>query len=74
VNEQDLTPWFPGSVEPVREGVYQRQFGSTDNLGYCFWDGTHWHFRALTPIGAMNTSLVSTFHRLPWRGLAKEPK
>jgi hypothetical protein len=47
---KDETPWFPGSVKPVRVGVYRRvgvwlhQFGSENPRadGYAFWDGKKW--------------------------------
>jgi len=37
-----VTPWFPGSVKPVREGVYERRMGSTSMLRYSHWNGAKW--------------------------------
>lgn len=44
------TPWFPGTVRPVRPGVYERrgvwvsQFGGENTAanGYAMWDGLRW--------------------------------
>lgn len=71
----NLTPWFPGDVEPVREGVYQRMYDNDPNdLRWCFWDGD-WH------VGYGLIEHAATFrkgfahhpaHRqLPWRGVLK---
>jgi hypothetical protein len=39
--DEDLTPWFPAYVKPVRPGVYVRKniFGT---VIYSKWDGEHW--------------------------------
>lgn len=42
MKEDQLTPWFPAEVKPVRIGFYQTMFGSTLSEGYSFWDGKNW--------------------------------
>lgn len=70
-----LTDWFPGSVIPVRKGVYQRQYplGKTFLLQYAYWDGEAWFMGSDTPDSALGLS--KTVHaprqRLSWRGLTK---
>ena len=60
-----LTPWFDGSVKPVRVGWYERKWphGWTE---YGHWDGFAWVY----PEG--NGKFWS--QHLPWRGLAQQPK
>jgi hypothetical protein len=70
----NVTEWFPGSVYPVRNGVYQRNFGWTGNgerPQYCkFEDGEWFAFGATVELAAEQTFTVPN-HWLEWRGLGK---
>jgi hypothetical protein len=74
-DEQDLTPWFPASVKPVREGVYQRLYD--EGPAFCRWDGRYWHIgilvqRRYAHMQATIMNIAAPNQDLPWRGLAKE--
>lgn len=66
------TPWFPGEVKPVREGVYQRMYNKNSrDIRYCFWDGA-WR------VGYWDVESADWYRRgfahdqnLPWRGIHK---
>lgn len=65
-----LTPLFPGTVKPVRKGLYQRRYEC--GFGYAMWTGKHWTFgtfRRDDPIGWVGKT---SRQELPWRGLAQE--
>ncbi len=67
------TPWYPGTVKPVRVGLYQRDYGREGNY-FCRWDGKVWycgHYH--TQIAAVDGDR-SFFQDIPWRGLTKEAK
>ena len=65
-----LTPWFPGTVKPMRVGVYERAYGEDDFL-YCHWDGKYWYAWAMTPKQAEKAYALSALQNLPWRGVLK---
>ena len=66
-----LTPWFPGTVKPVRVGVYERQY-RTGDFGYCYWSGQIWSWKATTPAGALRLQNTrSPYQNTPWRGVLK---
>jgi hypothetical protein len=67
-----LTDWFPGSVKPVRKGVYQREYtyGKAKFPFYCYWNGKQWHASANTVDGAACNFLAPN-QSLPWRGVLK---
>ncbi len=66
-----LTPWFPGTVKPVRSGVYQRKYSSGKFL-YCYWNGHHFECAARTIEDSLNGFMgTSMTQNLPWRGVAK---
>ena len=67
-----LTPWFPGTVKPVRVGVYERQYSlmRSERL-YCHWDGKYWYAWAMTPKQAEKAYTLSALQNLPWRGVLK---
>lgn len=72
----NLTDWFPGSVKPVRKGVYQREYiyGKAKVPYYCYWDGKQWYAGAHTVDGAVKEFLirfVSPGQSLRWRGVLK---
>jgi hypothetical protein len=68
----NVTPWYPGDVEPVRTGVYQRSYPS-GVARYSRWDGREWMFACDTPLDAAAVDLSTGYPELPWRGLAVKP-
>ena len=58
-----LTPWYPGTVKPVRKGWYQRKYRHF-GPSMCYWDGKK--FSALE-----YRHDYSFTQNLPWRGVAK---
>lgn len=71
-----LTDWFPGSVEPVRKGVYEREYiyGKATITSYCHWDGKYWFMGKGTVEGAeacLQSGLVAPKQSLRWRGVLK---
>ena len=71
--EPALTPWLPGSAEPVRVGVYQRR-GRMFFATFSYWDGALWRFSAETPALAASevyVARVSLVQDRPWRGMAE---
>lgn len=65
-----LTPWFPGTVKPVRPGVYQRIVWCRRT--YSFWDGQHWHAGTESPKPARYVDRLSDFQAsAQWRGIRK---
>lgn len=70
----NLTDWFPGSVKPVRKGVYQREYiyGKAKIPTFCYWDGKQWYAGAHTVDGAAcNFPLLAPNQSLRWRGVLK---
>jgi len=65
------TAWFPGTVKPVRPGVYQTRCGFGDIIGYQRWNGRYWFYWARDARTAAMSS--QPCHHLrqndPWRGL-----
>lgn len=67
------TPWYPGTVKPVREGWYERDYTGTftgaihldlwqqikPGIGYWYVD---------EPAGQINDAW---YENLPWRGIEK---
>lgn len=76
MSKDKLTPWFPGEVKPVRQGVYQQKSGFGDSIGYQFWDGRQWCGWCKTPDGAENDRGAADIRHQNdrWRGLAQDPK
>lgn len=69
-----LTPWFPGSVKPVRVGVYERDYDRGYPV-YSRWDGKHWLWTYdSSRQAAIEQGKLSPFQNIPWRGLAEEHK
>lgn len=58
-----LTPWFPPSIKPAREGYYE--CGACHNGTRHYFDGKkfYWSKTSRTELWA-----------IPWRGLARKPK
>lgn len=69
-----VTPWFPGSVNPARPGVYQVVIGLTI-MRFAFWDGSNWRgFASPTPAQANQpTGPVWRLQPTCWRGLSADP-
>ena len=72
----NLTDWFPGSVKPVHNGVYQREyiFGKAKVPYYCYWDGKQWFLSGATADEAeacVQSGLVAPNQSLRWRGVLK---
>ena len=67
----ERTPWFPASVNPVREGWYE--YKTPSGLEFRrYFDGKRWCARGFGP-----ESVGAVFRTWPddqWRGLAQEPK
>lgn len=79
MNEIKLTPWFPGTVLPVRKGLYNVSCRNTRQSGYwwAYFNGTHfsnnWSMdrrRALRFYKEYKTD-VGTNIPASWRGIAK---
>ncbi len=56
-----MTPWYPGTVKPVRDGYYQRRLNGKFLLYKAYWDGVSWR----------STDCVGYHQNLPWRGVTK---
>jgi hypothetical protein len=68
--EQQLTPWFPADVKPVRKGVYERAFFAREFPSY--WNGKQWGVCCFDRDDAYDYRQHRSEHqRLPWRGLAR---
>lgn len=67
-----VTPWFPGSVKPVRAGVYERRY-SGNAIAYSRWDGTQWLHGSYEFDLARRAKYPTFQPSLPWRGLAAKP-
>lgn len=70
---EKLTPWFPGTVKPVHEGVYQRDYGDPIGTGFSRFDGRKWFLGFNDPEEAAASTIITTHPNLPWRGLAQDP-
>jgi hypothetical protein len=68
-----LTPWFPASVKPVREGVYQRDWSSRP--GYALWSEGVWHWTSWVSAAeaAVESGISRATAAIRWRGLASDP-
>jgi hypothetical protein len=70
-----LTPWFDGSVKPVRPGVYERAFGPDAPPRYAEWTGWQWlESRGTVRSAPRSLKVSATQSAAGWRGLAEEPK
>lgn len=64
----ELTPWLSGEEQPLREGVYRRQFPAGP---YSCWGGDRWLQDANTPQAAAAQLSMSPHQRTAWRGLTE---
>ena len=76
--KKDLTPWYPGDVNPVRPGLYEVNYGSHDypSTYYQYFDGKFWYYGHTDPKTAMNrynTDRTPRFYLHQWRGLKHNP-
>jgi hypothetical protein len=74
--EQEVTPWFDGSVNPVRKGAYQRQ----SRMGlYSYWNGHKWEAGCNSAARANDRAdpsdrWASDDQDAPWRGRLRKRK
>lgn len=77
MNEQDLTPWFPVTVNPVHVGEYNASYLRSGRT-LRWWDGKGWstdYRREDSERRKQECRLrPAVMSRIEWRGLAKEPK
>jgi hypothetical protein len=69
-----VTPWFDGSVKPVRVGVYQRCAPLGFGVTFSMWTGKRWNFSAPSVEEAAIEEARSFVKDAHWRGLAQQPK
>ena len=71
MNHPTMTPWYPGDIRPVRNGVYQtkpdKNFPAT--TAWQHWDGYRWSAFGWTPSHAWQLRKTrSQFQQPMWRG------
>lgn len=70
-----LTPWFSGTVKPVRVGVYERLYTTrvtARKVFYCYWNGIRWSHAANSIETAEEFKhIASADQDLSWRGVLK---
>jgi hypothetical protein len=75
-----LTPWFSGSVMPVRVGIYERRNTNQHHRaanGYATWDGRQWArsvptIESYSGVVSMYQPHIDGGRDFEWRGLTKE--
>ena len=67
------TAWYPGTVKPVRAGVYERQY-KFNGVKYCYWSGRYWCLPEITARKAFGIRFMSEYQNLPWRGLMEKAR
>ena len=72
MSDPKLTPWFKGGVKPVRDGVYERDYGGRPYFLCLFKDG-EWMCYGDDVADAISVREPSMFQSEPWRGLASDP-
>lgn len=68
-----LTRWYPSSIEPVREGVYEVRIPKGVHM-WSLWTGTHWNTMVFNPNYAACTTCISHImydQPTQWRGVSK---
>lgn len=73
-----LTPWFDGTIKPLRNGIYQRHYdinSGEPKVLYCKFKNGVWWVNSKTPEEALKALMESPFQdSIPWRGLAENPE
>jgi hypothetical protein len=67
-----MTPWYPATAKPARDGAYLRAYTGTPeggwHLDYWLSDGTVGFWYVNDPKGQWNDACYS----VPWRGLTRK--
>lgn len=63
------TPWFKGTVKPVRKGVFERKY--KHGAYKCYWDGKKWFTGFFVSDSKFIRTYISEFQELSWRGVRK---
>lgn len=73
--QPELTPWFDGTVKPVRVGLYQRLMFPGFRHVYAWWDGKRWSAASIfkTEALVLKGSYARNQIHAQWRGLAQDP-
>lgn len=71
-HRKELTPWLPGDVAPVREGVYLR-INPQGHEAYSKWNGRFWCCFAVDLKVAQGFTAESSYQNWQWRGVAENP-
>ena len=72
MKDNELTPWFPASVKPARNGFYQVMMVAS--AAWSYWDGLKWGFACWSKKDAIrHKHKESPTQDKQWRGLSKKP-
>ena len=80
-SDEDKTPWFPGTVAPVRDGVYERKYldepEADESQRFAKFVHGRWYIGHSTPAFAEEELSTSLYRHgdsdFRWRGLASDP-
>lgn len=69
--EPQRTDWFPGSVKPVRAGLYERLLPGDAEARWAWFDGTVWYLSAMTAEEALGHCGITAMSQSnpQWRGI-----
>jgi hypothetical protein len=78
MKNQEMTPWFPATINPVRVGIYEcRRIEGAFHIitRKLRWNGIGWEYPAHNEIGLRDGHFARLSARDGdvWRGLAREP-
>ena len=67
----NFTPWFPSTIKPYRDGVYEvdRRVWGTSDVRYSLWRGGRWGTPRQTIQQAAQEVYPSEYQYKEWRGL-----
>jgi hypothetical protein len=70
----NTTEWFPGDVKPVRNGVYERDFGDSGDRRprFCKFENGEWYSFGETVELAAASKFTVPNHLMDWRGLSEK--
>ena len=71
------TPWFDGSVKPVRNGPYETNIAGGGSHGFNYWIDGRWGICSRSPEDAssdIGKGTPSYVQNIRWRGLTEEAK